>query len=197
MNILVNEQSINVTKHKVVRNPSDGRVTLTVWIPKENISAGDLDTLCNTIEETAPTIRVTENEEVVQTLTGFKLYPVFGLAKDRITWELVIENGSELEYQYGLLKQRADDLEKANASQALLIESQGATIAEQTETINNQAIAIYNQGQRISDQDILIANQTVTISEQNATITSQGAQISAQAEEMTLLNDTLLEMLLG
>lgn len=202
--IVINNQSIGITDYNIRRLKIDGRDILTVTIPKENISAGDLDILCSEIEANAPVITVTEDGETVQTLTGFRLHPIFGLCSDRISWELKIENESELAFQYGLLKQRADDLEKANADQALVIASQGATIAEQTETINNQAIAIYNQGQRISDQDILIANQTVTISEQNATITAQGEQITAQeeqialqAEEMVLLNDTLLEMLMG
>lgn len=202
--IKINNQQIEIIDYNIRRLKIDGRDILTVTIPKENISAGDLDILCSEIEANAPVITVTEDEETVQTLTGFRLHPIFGLCSDRTSWELKIENESELAFQYGLLKQRADELEKANADQARVIESQGAIIAEQTETINDQAIAIYNQGQRISDQDIMIANQTVTISEQNATITSQGEKISAQeeqlalqAEEMTLLNDTLLEMLLG
>lgn len=202
--IKINNQQIEIIDYNIRRLKIDGRDILTVTISKENISAGDLDILCSEIEANAPVITVTEDEETVQTLTGFRLHPIFGLCSDRTSWELKIENESELAFQYGLLKQRADELEKANADQARVIESQGAIIAEQTETINDQAIAIYNQGQRISDQDIMIANQTVTISEQNATITSQGEKISAQeeqlalqAEEMTLLNDTLLEMLLG
>lgn len=204
--ILVNDQSIDITSYSVKRVKIDGRLLLTAIIPKENISAGDLDTLCSEIEANAPTIGIydTDLEETVQTLTGFKLTPVFALSKDRTAWELSIENSSELEYQYGLLKQRADDLEKANASQALTIASQGETIEAQNETIHSQGTAIIAQASKILEQDEQISAQAKTIEEQNATITSQGEQInaqaeqiSAQAEEMTLLNDTLLEMLMG
>lgn len=176
MYILINEQSITITKHKVVRSTIDGHLTLTVWIPTENITPDDLFILCTTIEETAPTIKVYENEDVVETLTGFKLYPVFALSKDRTSWELSIENSSELEYQYGLLKQRADDLEKANASQALVIKSQGTTIAEQAQKIESQA---------------------QTIADQTTEIGRQGAKIIAQAEEISLLNDMLLDIVMG
>lgn len=138
MHILVNEQSIEITKHNIVRTTIDGHLTLTAFIPKDNISANDLVTLCTEIEANAPTITVYENEEVVQILTGFKLYPVFALSKDHTSWELTIENSSELEFQYGLLKQRADNLEKANADQAQKIESQDQIIA--TLTLNNQEL---------------------------------------------------------
>ncbi len=174
--IVINNQSIGITDYNVRRLKIDGRDILTVTIPKENISAGDLDILCSEIEANAPVITVTEDEETVQTLTGFRLHPIFGLCSDRTSWELKIENESELAFQYGLLKQRADDLEKANADQARVIESQGATIAEQTETIHNQGTAIIAQAEQIANQE---------------------EQIALQAEEMVLLNDTLLEMLLG
>ncbi len=169
MYILVNEKQIEITSKSVRRFNNDGRLLLSVVIPKENISAGDLDILVTEIKESAPTIEVYENEEVVQTLTGFKLTPVFALSKDGLSWELSIENSSELEYQYGLLKDRADALEKANADQALVI-------ADQAKTITAQGSVLTAQANRILEQDELIANQ---------------------ADEITLLNDTLLEMLMG
>lgn len=204
MNLQINNTNIEITSKNVRRFNNDGRLLLTVTIPKENISAGDLDILCSEIEANAPVIKIYENEEIVQTLTGFRVSPIFSLSKDRTSWELSIENSSELEYQYGLLKDRADALEKANADQARVIESQGASIAEQTETIHNQGTAIIAQASKILEQDEQITAQAKTIAEQTETITAQGEQINAQeemlelqAEEMILLNDTLLEMLLG
>lgn len=169
MYILINEQKIEITSKSVKRFNNDGHLLLTVVIPKENISAGDLDTLVTEIKENAPTIEVYENEEVVQTLTGFKLTPVFALSKDGLSWELSIENSSELEYQYGRLKDRADALEKSNTEQALVI-------ADQAKTITAQGSAITAQASKILEQDKII---------------------ELQAEELTLLNETLLEMIMG
>jgi len=73
MKILINEQSIEIIDYSVKRFTIDGHLLLKVNIPKENISAGDLDNLVTDIKETAPTIKIIENDEVVQTLTGFKM----------------------------------------------------------------------------------------------------------------------------
>ena len=202
--ILINEQSIDIIDYSVQRSRLDGHLTLTVKVPMENISAGDLVTLVNYIKTDAPAIVVYEDDKAVQTLTGFKLTPFFALAKDGLTWELSIENSSELEFQYGLLKQRADNLERLNADQALVIASQGEQITLQNEVIRNQEqrisdqdILIESQGHKIESQDKIIEDQNATIASQGEQIADQAEQIALQAEEMILLNDTLLEMLMG
>lgn len=198
MYILANEKRLTISKEPgVQRNKITGQLILTLTTEKQNATASEIEDLINYIAENGPTIVVYDDEDnPIASLAGFKLYPSFALTKLGF-WEIVIENESENTYQIERANEKIRSLEAT-------IESQAQTIAGQTEVINAQGIEIYNQEQRISDQDLLIDNQTIRISEQNATIISQGERITAQAEqieaqneEISLLNDTLLEILMG
>lgn len=139
MYILVNEQQIEITSKKVQRFNNDGHLLLTVSIVKENITANELDELCDYIKENAPTIAVyDDNGEKVETLTGFRLKARFGRNEAGTAWKLEIENSSELEYQYGLLLDRAEALEKLTTDQAATIERQNATI----DSLNQQLLVV-------------------------------------------------------
>lgn len=139
MYILVNEQKIEITSQTVKRYNSDGHLLLTVLLPKESKTADEMDALCDYIAENAPVIAVyDENDEKVQSMEGFKLQPIFNRSKDGVSWELNIENASELEYQYGLLRDRTASLEQANADQAKVISDQAAVI----ENLNTQLLMV-------------------------------------------------------
>lgn len=110
MYILINGTRFEISDYGVQRNKITGQLVLTVTMPKESATAVQMDELCTTIKETAPDIVVyNDNDEVVQTLKGFALEPVFGLTKNG-TWELVVENKSELEYQYQMLVEENEAL---------------------------------------------------------------------------------------
>lgn len=121
MHILVGETRVDIINYGVQRDRITGRLILTVTMLKENITATELDTLCTTIKDTAPEIIVYGDDgEMVQKLVGFALMPVFGLTKNG-TWEVVVENKSELEYQYqtlleenAVLKAQTQTLEEQN-----------------------------------------------------------------------------------
>lgn len=139
MYILVNEQQIEIKDKKVNRSSSDGRVILTVYIPKQNITADELDVLCDYIKDNEPKIVIYDDDgEKVETLTGFKLKARFARNEDGTVWNLIIENRSELEYQYGLLLDRAEALEKLTTDQAAIIERQNATI----DSLNQQLLVV-------------------------------------------------------
>ena len=110
MFILINETRHEINEYGVQRNKITGQLVLTVKMPKESATAVQMDELCTLLKETAPDIVVyNDNEEVVQTLKGFALEPVFGLTKFG-TWELIVENKSELEYQYQMLVEENEAL---------------------------------------------------------------------------------------
>lgn len=139
MYILVNEQKIEITYKNVQRFNYDGHVLLTVRIPKESMTADQVDQLCDYIKANAPTIEVyDDNDEKVQTLTGFEIKPIFKRSDDGLTWELNIENKSEMGFQYGLLLDRAEALEKENAAKDQVIRDQAAAI----ENLNMQLLMV-------------------------------------------------------
>lgn len=109
MHILINETQIAITNYVVNRNRITGQLVLTVTIPKENLTAVEIDELRTEIKNGAPAITVYNDEnEVVQTLTGFALEPNYGTKGD--AWELTVENKSELEYQYQKLVEENEAL---------------------------------------------------------------------------------------
>lgn len=177
MYILINEQQIGVVdKPTVTRSKYDGTDTFKAIIPKENLTAAEIEELCAYIRENAPVIELYDNDEKVQTFDGFSLYPVYAPSKDNTVWYLTIENESELKYQYGLLKDRAEKLEKENATLT-------QTVQTQTQALTEHANVINAQGETIMAQ----AEQVATLNE----------TIASQAGEIELLNDTLLAVIMG
>lgn len=154
MYILVNEQKIEITYKNVQRFNYDGHVLLTVRIPKESMTADQVDELCDYIKASAPTIEVyDENDEKVQTLTGFEIKPIFKRSEDGLTWELNIENKSEMGFQYGLLLDRAEALEKDNAAKDQLIRDQAAAI----DNLNMQLLMVQLAAAELYEQSMAAA----------------------------------------
>lgn len=125
MHILINETQIAITNYVVNRNRITGQLVLTVTIPKENLTAVEIDELRTNIKNNAPTITVyNDNNEVVQTLTGFALEPNYGTKDD--SWELTVENKSELEYQY----QKLIEENEALKTTTMTLEEQNMMLTE-------------------------------------------------------------------
>ena len=191
MYILVNDQKIEITATpKVQRFNSDGHLLLTVFIPKDGKTADEMDALCDYIAENAPVIGVYDgNDEKVQSLEGFKLQPTFHRSKDGATWELSIENSSELEYQYGLLRDRTASLEQSNAEQAKVIDEQAKAITEQATVINNQAKAIDDQAaviENLNQQLLMVQLAAAELYEQSMAVEEPVEEPTEEpAEEVT------------
>ena len=125
MHILINEKQIAITSYVVNRNRITGQLVLTVTIPKENLSAVEIDKLRAEIKNNAPAITVyNDNNEVVQTLTGFALEPNYGTKGE--SWELTVENKSELEYQYQKLVEENEALKTTTQT----LEEQNTVLTE-------------------------------------------------------------------
>lgn len=170
MYILAGEKTLTITSYVPVRDRVAGKVNLEIRTAKENTTAAELEEFTDYIAENAPVLEVYDDTGAKETsLQGFKFYPSFMLNRRTGTWEITIENESENSFQLGRTNEKLAALEQ--------------TAAEQEQTIQEQAVTIFNQGQAILDQNIIIANQEETIAQ--------------QAEELVLLNDTLLEMLMG
>ena len=137
MYILINEQQIGVVKMPTVtRSTMDGHLTFKAVIPKENLTATEIAELHAYIKANGPVIEFyNDNAEKVQTFEGFNLYPIYSPNREDTAWELTIENESELKYQYGLLKNRAETLEKQNAELTSAVNSHANVITEQYATI--------------------------------------------------------------
>lgn len=125
MHILINEKQIAITNYVVNRNRITGQLVLTVTIPKENLTAVEIDELRAEIKNNAPAITVyNDNNEVVQTLTGFALEPNYGTKGE--SWELTVENKSELEYQYQKLVEENEALKTTTQT----LEEQNTVLTE-------------------------------------------------------------------
>lgn len=205
MYILAGEKTLTITSYSPVRDRVTGKVNLELKTSRGNTTSAELEELSDYIEANAPAIEVyDDNGDKVTRLEGFKFYPSFALNRKTNTWEVTIENESENTFQIGRAHEKITALEQANADLEQTVQEQAVTIANQGQTIQGQAITIYNQGQAILDQNIVIDNQNNRITEQNNTIDNQNKRITEQEETITqqaaelgLLNDTLLEMLMG
>lgn len=179
MYILVNERKIEITYKNVQRFNYDGHVLLTVRIPKESMTADQVDELCDYIKENAPAIEVYDaNDEKVQTLTGFKVKPTFKRSEDGATWELNIENGSEMEFQYGLLKDRADALEKANAALVKANNDQAAVI----ENLNMQLLMVQLAAAELYEKSQAAEAPAEDVTEEPATESTEEPEETTEPE---------------
>lgn len=127
----VNDQQLEIKHYTVQRFTNDGHLLLTASIQKDSKTGNEMDALCDYIQDNAPVIAVYDkNDEKVQSLEGFRLKPIYGRSTDGATWELSIENSSELEYQYGLLRDRTAALEQENAALRAANEAQATVVAD-------------------------------------------------------------------
>ena len=167
MYILINGQQIGVeNKPTVTRSTMDGHLTFKVIIPKENLTVTEIAELHAYIKANAPVIEFyNDNEEKVQTFEGFNLYPLYSPNREDTAWELTIENESELKYQYGLLKNRAEALEKQS------VELHGVITAQDNE-LKAHAKVITEQNAVIEQQTALVGALEETSVIQMATIES-------------------------
>lgn len=166
MYVLVNEQRIDIKSYKVKRINTDGHLLLTVFIAKETKTGNELDELCDYIELATPKLFVYDDaSEKVETLTGFRLKARFGRNEDGTAWKLEIENSSELEYQYGLLLDRAEALENQNKEQAATIQTQAATIS----SLNQQLLVL-----QLAAADLYEKNLKVDATETPVEETTEG-----------------------
>lgn len=104
---------------------------------------------------------------------------------------------NEARKQIETLEQEKTDLQNTVKAQGSELQTHAKIIVSQNEQLVTQAQTITEQGNTIALQSKSLEEQQAIITEQNEKITEQAEAIDAQIEEIAILNDTLLEVLMG
>lgn len=176
-----------------------GGVYAQIEIPTTAISYEDLKALFTNNQND---LIVTEEDGSTETFSGYSELDeirekggVFTVIQYNTSTAMHLLN--EARKQIETLEHEKTELQNTVNAQGNELQSHAEIIVLQNEQLSEQAQTITEQGNTIVTQGESIKKHQTTITEQNEKIKEQAEAIEAQNEEIVMLNDTLLEVLMG
>lgn len=196
--LTIGEITLELKDFRKIRNAVVG-VYAEIVIPTTAISLEEVNAL---FQNNQYDLIVTEEDGTTTIYSGYNKWDETRVKADFYTVTQICESEAihllnEARKQITTLEQEKTELQNTVNAQSTELQAHAKIIVVQNEQLETQAQTILEQGNIIALQGKSLEEQQTIITEQSEKITEQAEAINAQKEEITILNDTLLEVLMG